>query len=77
MARKLADMAGNDIPDTPSRGDIRGDDVRSQLRDFLTTRRARISPEQAKLPVYRTGRRRVAGLRREEVALLAGISSDY
>ena len=80
MARKLADMAGHDAPDSPSRGEVRGEvrgDVRSQLRDFLTTRRARISPEQAKLPVYRTGRRRVAGLRREEVALLAGISSEY
>jgi transcriptional regulator with XRE-family HTH domain len=76
MARKLADMAGNSDTPGPSRGDVRGD-VRSQLRDFLTTRRARISPEQAKLPVYRTGRRRVAGLRREEVALLAGISSEY
>jgi hypothetical protein len=55
MARKLADMAGNDTPDTPCRGEVRGD-VRSQLRDFLTTRRARISPEQAKLPTYRTVR---------------------
>ncbi|MEV5810010.1 helix-turn-helix transcriptional regulator [Streptomyces parvulus] len=45
------------------------------VRDFLTTRRARITPEQAGLPVH--GRRRVAGLRREEVALLAGVSVDY
>jgi transcriptional regulator with XRE-family HTH domain len=66
----------NDTPDTPSRGDVRGD-VRSQIREFLSTRRARITPEQAKLPVYRTDRRRVSGLRREEVALLAGISSEY
>ena len=76
MARKPAGMAGNDTPNSPSRGEVRGD-VRSQLRDFLTTRRARISPEQAKLPIYRTGRCRVAGLRREEVALLPGISSEY
>lgn len=48
----------------------------SDLREFLTTRRARLSPELAGLPTY--GRhRRVPGLRREEVALLAGISIDY
>jgi transcriptional regulator with XRE-family HTH domain len=49
---------------------------RTQIREFLTTRRARITPEQAGLPVY-GGNRRVAGLRREEVALLAGVSVDY
>ena len=57
-------------------GNIRGD-VRGQIREFLTTRRARISPKQAGLPVYGGGRRRVAGLRREEVALLAGVSIEY
>jgi transcriptional regulator with XRE-family HTH domain len=57
-------------------GDIDGD-VRGQIRDFLTTRRARITPEQAGLPVYGGGRRRVKGLRREEAALLAGISIEY
>jgi transcriptional regulator with XRE-family HTH domain len=46
------------------------------MRDFLVSRRARITPEQAGLPAY-GGNRRVAGLRREEVALLAGVSSDY
>jgi transcriptional regulator with XRE-family HTH domain len=51
-------------------------DVRGEIREFLTTRRAKISPEQAGLPRYR-GRRRVAGLRRDEVALLAGISIEY
>jgi transcriptional regulator with XRE-family HTH domain len=56
--------------------DVRGD-VRSQIREFLTTRRARITPEQAGLPVYGGGRRRVKGLRREEAALLAGISIEY
>ncbi len=50
-------------------------DVRGEIRDFLTTRRARITPEQAGLQVF--GRRRVPGLRREEVALLAGLSVDY
>ena len=53
--------------------DVRGD-VRAEIREFLTTRRARITPEQAGLPVYGGDRRRVPGLRREEVALLAGIS---
>jgi transcriptional regulator with XRE-family HTH domain len=48
----------------------------SEIRDFLTSRRARITPEQAGLPAY-GGNRRVAGLRREEVALLAGVSIDY
>jgi len=48
----------------------------AEIRDFLTTRRARITPERAGLPTY--GRqRRVAGLRREEVSLLAGISVEY
>jgi transcriptional regulator with XRE-family HTH domain len=47
-----------------------------EIRDFLTTRRAKITPERAGLPIY--GRtRRVVGLRREEVALLAGISVEY
>lgn len=46
------------------------------MRDFLVSRRARISPEQAGLPLYGTNRR-VEGLRREEVALLAGVSTDY
>jgi transcriptional regulator with XRE-family HTH domain len=48
----------------------------AEVRDFLTTRRARITPERAGLPDY-GGHRRVAGLRREEVALLAGVSVDY
>jgi transcriptional regulator with XRE-family HTH domain len=56
--------------------DVRGD-VRAQIREFLSTRRARINPEQAGLPAYGGDRRRVAGLRREEVAALAGISSEY
>ena len=48
----------------------------NEIREFLTTRRARITPEQAGLRAY-GGRRRVAGLRREEVAMLAGISVEY
>src|SRR5512132_695374 len=56
--------------------DIRGD-LRGEIREFLTTRRAKITPEQAGLPVFGGDRRRVSGLRRDEVALLAGISSQY
>ncbi|MGW0945415.1 helix-turn-helix transcriptional regulator [Streptomyces sp. NPDC002623] len=68
-------MAGtNDAHD--SHRDIRSD-IRSEIREFLSTRRARITPEQAGLPVYGGDRRQVSGLRREEVALLAGISSEY
>jgi transcriptional regulator with XRE-family HTH domain len=48
----------------------------SDLREFLTTRRARLTPGRAGLPDF-GGRRRVPGLRREEVALLAGISVEY
>jgi len=51
-------------------------DNRNEIRDFLTSRRARITPDQAGLPAY-GGHRRVAGLRREEVAMLAGVSADY
>jgi transcriptional regulator with XRE-family HTH domain len=51
-------------------------DLRSDIREFLTSRRARIAPQQAGLPAY-GGNRRVKGLRREEVAMLAGISADY
>ncbi|MFD3501421.1 helix-turn-helix transcriptional regulator [Streptomyces sp. NPDC058676] len=46
-----------------------------ELGDFLRSRRARIQPEEVGLPSY--GRRRVPGLRREEVAQLAGVSVDY
>jgi transcriptional regulator with XRE-family HTH domain len=51
-------------------------DARSEIREFLTSRRARITPEQAGLSWYGENRR-VSGLRREEVALLAGVSVDY
>lgn len=51
-------------------------DNRAEVRDFLATRRAKLSPEQAGVPMY-GARRRVPGLRREEVAQLAGVSTDY
>jgi transcriptional regulator with XRE-family HTH domain len=56
--------------DTPGRGGSH------DLQEFLTTRRAKITPDEAGLPVYGANRR-VTGLRREEVALLAGISVEY
>jgi transcriptional regulator with XRE-family HTH domain len=51
-------------------------DASNDIREFLISRRGRITPEQAGLPTYGTNRR-VKGLRREEVALLAGISAEY
>ena len=53
-----------------------GMDNRAEVREFLTTRRARLSPQDAGLPGF-SSRRRVKGLRREEVALLADVSVDY
>lgn len=52
-------------------------DAKSEIRDFLTSRRGRLTPEQAGLRTFGAGPRRVPGLRREEVALLAGVSVDY
>jgi transcriptional regulator with XRE-family HTH domain len=49
--------------------------MKKEIREFLTSRRARITPEQAGLRSY--GSRRVPGLRREEVAVLAGVSVPY
>ncbi|MET4098822.1 transcriptional regulator with XRE-family HTH domain [Agrococcus sp. UYP10] len=51
-------------------------DIRDDIREFLTTRRARLTPADVGLPDF-GGRRRVAGLRREEVALIAGMSVEY
>jgi transcriptional regulator with XRE-family HTH domain len=51
-------------------------DNRDDLREFLVSRRARLTPAEAGLPDF-GGRRRVQGLRREEVALLAGMSTEY
>src|SRR4051812_10197283 len=70
-ARSVGLMAAADAPeDTP---DVRAD-VRRDIREFLSTRRDRIAPDQAGIPAYGGDRRRVPGLRREEVALLAGVS---
>jgi transcriptional regulator with XRE-family HTH domain len=50
-------------------------DPANDIAEFLTSRRARVTPEQVGLPSY--GPRRVKGLRREEVASLAGVSVEY
>jgi transcriptional regulator with XRE-family HTH domain len=51
-------------------------DNRNDIREFLTSRRERLTPQEVGLPDF-GGRRRVKGLRREEVALLAGMSTEY
>jgi hypothetical protein len=50
-------------------------DAASELSQFLTSRRAKVTPEQVGLPTF--GQRRVPGLHREEVASLAGVSAEY
>ena len=65
-----------DLPDAAHRPTVEEVDNRSDIREFLATRRARITPEQAGL-LPGGGRRRVTGLRREEVAVLAGVSTDW
>jgi transcriptional regulator with XRE-family HTH domain len=54
---------------------LEGVETANELSQFLTSRRSRVTPEQAGLPNY--GRRQVPGLRREEVASLAGVSVEY
>ncbi|MBN9215286.1 MAG: helix-turn-helix domain-containing protein [Microbacterium sp.] len=72
------DIPGNARPSLVRalRRSVEGMDHRSEVREFLSTRRGRITPDQAGLPAF-GGNRRVPGLRREEVALLAGVSVDY
>src|SRR3954447_19150315 len=50
-------------------------DNRAEVREFLVSRRAKITPEQAGLPAG--SKRRVPGLRRSEVAMLADVSVEY
>src|ERR1700734_3605148 len=51
-------------------------DNRAEIKAFLSSRRAKITPEQAGLSAYARNRR-VPGLRRTEVADLAGVSVEY
>ncbi len=71
-------MTGNGRPSlVPARSrSVEGVNPSSEVREFLITRRARITPQQAGLLAYGANRR-VKGLRREEVAMLAGVSVDY
>ncbi|VEG29948.1 Uncharacterised protein [Actinomyces howellii] len=62
--------------DAPARAALDLAGRRAVVRDFLTSRRSRLSPADVGLPT-RGGERRVPGLRREEVAALAGVSPDY
>ncbi|MFJ8104692.1 helix-turn-helix transcriptional regulator [Streptomyces sp. NPDC096132] len=69
-------------PDTDGRGeryvpeDALKTHRRSELREFLRNRRARVSPAEAGLPDG-GARRRTPGLRREEVAVLAGVGASW
>jgi transcriptional regulator with XRE-family HTH domain len=54
---------------------VEGMDNRDEVREFLISRRAKLAPQQAGLPDV--GKRRVPGLRRGEVASLAGVSIEY
>ncbi|OEI67540.1 XRE family transcriptional regulator [Curtobacterium sp. ER1/6] len=51
--------------------------MRNEIRDFLSSRRARLTPDEVGMPSFGGGVRRVPGLRRHEVAMLAGVSVDY
>src|SRR4051812_43142765 len=62
---------------TPLRGSLVGVDRRGEIREFLVSRRAKLTPEAIGLRVLDARPRRVPGLRREEVADLAGVSLDY
>src|SRR3954470_22984496 len=67
---------GSTSQDRPGGSTLGVVDPRSEIREFLTSRRAKITPQQAGLPVF-GDTRRVPGLRREEAAMLAGVSVDY
>lgn len=69
---------GNGRPSHPYGGapTVEGVNRSSEIREFLLSRRVRITPQQAGLLAYGSNRR-VTGLRREEVAMLAGVSADY
>ena len=70
--RRGTERAPSTGPDGISLHDV---DSASELSQFLTSRRAKVTPEQVGLRSY--GRRQVPGLRREEVASLAGVSVEY
>lgn len=65
LATREIELPNSDTPD----------ERRAKLKSFLTSRRSRLKPQDVGLP--ETGRRRVDGLRREEVAELADVSTDW
>jgi transcriptional regulator with XRE-family HTH domain len=73
LVKRGTDGASQPIEQLPR---LDGVNPKDDIREFLATRRTKLTPDQAGLPVYGANRR-VAGLRREEVALLAGISVEY
>jgi transcriptional regulator with XRE-family HTH domain len=78
MSGKLdASRAITGVLSTPLRGSLVGVDRRGEIREFLVSRRAKLTPEAIGLRVVDARPRRVPGLRREEVADLAGVSLDY
>lgn len=54
-----------------------GNQNHAEIGEFLASRRAKVTPGQVGLPVFDAAKRRVPGLRRQEVATLAGLSVDY
>lgn len=66
---------GSSPQDSGGEVTVEGMDHRAEVTEFLRTRRDRITPERA--GIFGGGRRRVPGLRREEVAMLAGVSVEY
>src|SRR5690242_14309195 len=76
VARGLRSLVATGPPSAPSRGRYR---VKMQpgnaLGEYLRARRELVSPESVGIP--HIGRRRVPGLRRDELSLLAGVSTDY
>src|SRR3954447_25577214 len=78
MQAKLDTLqAATGVLSTPLRASLVGVDRRGEIREFLVSRRAKIKPEETGLRIIDARPRRVPGLRREEVAQLAGVSTDY
>jgi transcriptional regulator with XRE-family HTH domain len=73
--RHIPETADHHVTSDAPSGHVCGERRRAELREFLRTRRARISPERA--GIAGGSRRRTPGLRREEVAVLAGVGVSW